>query len=815
MRTFWLFCCIVAFVAVPAYSQTVLFAPPIGESIVEYNDLGGGLRTMITDQAFYMEISEGTDYLWQVMWRVPLGHRIVEVHRKSGHIYVVLEIGSVYDGTLHFSRDLSAFPTYFDFKRIGGLNDSTESQIIKKMIGDDLYILSFEGVYVSRDNGVNWTIDTVGMNKATVNDITTADQENVYAATTKGILYQAAKGNTWEGVNRTGSVSSIFYDSVDKQLYAGMTDGSILWGAGDQIWNPVPALLPNTRILKWGVDVYGDLFAALSNGALYRRMDASFNDITQNLVTAIGHTAYQINSIGGDSTLYVATSVGLYRSTDRGDTWSAWNNGIHAERIFSMQKLPSGEFFASGAAGIFRANPIGTAWSNVHPRRMPLLRYGSTLYAYQSGTPSVLWTFTVGLGGSMSSTVDSVPSFVDLGYMSVDEFGTLHAISNTYSSTFRAMIYERKPGGTWTADTNGYTPNTQGNGYAVVSDGKGYLYAATNFKGGPNVLRRPITGGTWTPFATGLGTPPYLTNFVATSSSMLSNFGPTIYATTSTGWTQIPKPAGISGVPSAMSVDSSGTLFAAFSKDGHGQGIYYTTNSGTGWTNAGFDSLTINALMSDGSTTYASTNNGIYALTAKAATVGADVTPPSIDFGNVALLEDSLVKVLTISNTGTEMLTITSITSSDPDFTVVGTADMVPAWDTLRVPIQFRPTTSGKHTATLSVRVDNDPASPHSVSVEGFAFFKEGVDPNEVLVRNCQNYPNPFSTSTQFHFALPEREYVTLIVRDVLGHEVAQLASGVMEGEQSVLWDASGLANGVYVVELNAGGTHSSIRITK
>lgn len=74
-----------------------------------------------------------------------------------------------------------------------------------------------------------------------------------------------------------------------------------------------------------------------------------------------------------------------------------------------------------------------------------------------------------------------------------------------------------------------------------------------------------------------------------------------------------------------------------------------------------------------------------------------------------------------------------------------------------------------------------------------------------------QNYPNPFNPSTKITFSVPEKGNVSLKVFDVLGREVATLVNGVVEaGSQSVSFDASKLANGLYVYTLKAGNFTAS-----
>lgn len=70
-----------------------------------------------------------------------------------------------------------------------------------------------------------------------------------------------------------------------------------------------------------------------------------------------------------------------------------------------------------------------------------------------------------------------------------------------------------------------------------------------------------------------------------------------------------------------------------------------------------------------------------------------------------------------------------------------------------------------------------------------------------------QNYPNPFNPITQIRFNLPSNQATRLAVYDLAGREIAVLVDGVMSaGKHSVTFDATGLASGVYMVELMAEG---------
>ena len=69
-----------------------------------------------------------------------------------------------------------------------------------------------------------------------------------------------------------------------------------------------------------------------------------------------------------------------------------------------------------------------------------------------------------------------------------------------------------------------------------------------------------------------------------------------------------------------------------------------------------------------------------------------------------------------------------------------------------------------------------------------------------------QNYPNPFNPVTTVAYNLPEASDVRLTIYTVTGQCVATLVSGHQEaGHYELVWDGSGLANGIYFYRLEAG----------
>ena len=72
---------------------------------------------------------------------------------------------------------------------------------------------------------------------------------------------------------------------------------------------------------------------------------------------------------------------------------------------------------------------------------------------------------------------------------------------------------------------------------------------------------------------------------------------------------------------------------------------------------------------------------------------------------------------------------------------------------------------------------------------------------------NSQNYPDPFSLTTNISFLIPKRTFITLRIFNELGSEVAMLANQVLEpGNYSIPFDGANLAQGIYFYRLEAKG---------
>ncbi|MBI3004883.1 MAG: T9SS type A sorting domain-containing protein [Ignavibacteriales bacterium] len=435
---------------------------------------------------------------------------------------------------------------------------------------------------------------------------------------------------------------------------------------GGTTWTHSNQGIEDFSVGNFGDDAFGNLYAIGGPGGrttqLFRSSDsgATWVRIDTAITNRVKPAPDQLfNSISGDTLLFAATSMGLFVSSDQGATWQEANLGITDENPLGIVKLPSGRSVYSGTLGIFTKEPNDTVWTkrfpiNGYQQFGGLARGGGSLFALAENDLNPQTRLVI------RSTDDGLTWQYDTAGVNnvngpcwyVDENGTQHLGTSWYSfAPEQPMIFSKSLGGSWTPDTLGLRPSgSLDDVLTFFSDRGSNLFAAT--RNDRKLWRRPIGGGTWVLDTTGLSiTDPILmgtagkngTAYAATSINL--TYPSTLHRRSGGTWSTVPlPPARNTDNIDAISVDSSGTLWVAFS---HfylyfGTGVYSTTDNGATWAKHGLDSVTVNfnsqysgtyGLVSYGDTTYALTvGRGAFALTRSAGTTsaGPSTTSPRI-----------------------------------------------------------------------------------------------------------------------------------------------------------------------------------------
>jgi hypothetical protein len=89
----------------------------------------------------------------------------------------------------------------------------------------------------------------------------------------------------------------------------------------------------------------------------------------------------------------------------------------------------------------------------------------------------------------------------------------------------------------------------------------------------------------------------------------------------------------------------------------------------------------------------------------------------------------------------------------------------------------------------------------------------EGSTPDDFGISAI--FPNPFNSCATVRFSLDRVEPATLIAYDLLGRRVAVLCNRqeAQVGNQVIVWDAGGLASGVYILRLKSGDRSQTAKV--
>jgi endonuclease I len=184
------------------------------------------------------------------------------------------------------------------------------------------------------------------------------------------------------------------------------------------------------------------------------------------------------------------------------------------------------------------------------------------------------------------------------------------------------------------------------------------------------------------------------------------------------------------------------------------------------------------------------------------------VSPLQIDLGTIGFNTAAYYYVAVI-NTGTDTLSVSSVSSTNPDFTVdKPSMDLAPEiYEYVRVTYASAEVDLRDSTMILISSNDSDENQiqiPVTVEVSELAGIDGDISSGIYL---HQNYPNPFGPKTTIAFSLDRPTAVDLVIYNVEGQKVGHIIHDalMLPGAHRVPFDGSDLPSGVYYYRLSAG----------
>ncbi len=635
----------------------------------------------------------------------------------------------------------------------------------------NVYAGTSGGVYKSTNSGGAWVPSNAGLTALGVNALVIGPTapSTVYAATVSGVFKSTNGGSSWVA----SGLASLFVRTLvidptsPSTLYAGTNTGVFKSTNGGLIWTLSSSGVTNLSISYLSVDPNNpSILYAAANGGNFKSTDGAASWSELNLLNGAIRTIVVdptnsarlyagffaglfVSSDGGDSwtlpspgltqsvesfaigrntgTLYAGVrNTGIFKSSNRGITWTAVTTGLAALNITSLATTgatPGGLLAGTSGGGIFRQAGSGTKWLTSNTG---LLNQDIRVVVVAPTNPNMLYAvggfalLNAGVyrsmdgGASWTRAVTGLTDTSNVWCLAVDPF----AATTVYAGSSAGVFKSTNGGSSWTSSNAGLTsldirsivvdPANPLNVYAATFSGS--TFKSSN--GGASwVLNHASFGGGMAKLAIDPQMPS--TIYVVT-------FGGLFKSTDGGGsWTQ-PSTALNSVGPNYLAIDPQNSLLLYA---GTASGVYRSINGGQSWIAAG-SSLALKGTLSlvvdpeNGANVYAGTWGGVYRSTDHgttwAPTAITDPISPTISWTTPSPI------VYGTPLSGNQLNATADVPGT---FTYTPTAGVVLAAGTHTLSVSFTPFDAVNYTSTATaITVTVNPAAP-TATVGGEAVY--------------------------------------------------------------------------------------------
>ena len=481
---------------------------------------------------------------------------------------------------------------------------------------------------------------------------------------------------------------------------------------------------------------------------------------------------------GTGSAIFAGTAAGVLKSTNKGMTWEAVNNGLTSTQVQALAWDGTNLFAGTWGGGVFRSSDNGGTWTAASSGILNTI----VLSLANSGTS--LFAGTYGGGVFASPNDGTLWRTASTGITDISTHALLVSDGTMYAGTTGGLFVSNTSGRTWAMV--GGIDNAAGSDFAVIGTN---VFAATS----EGVFVSSDDGSSWTGVNSGL--PPLAVYALTVNGSNLfaSIPGEGVFLSTNNGasWTEVNNGLTIPHVWALASLG--GNVFAGTG----GGGVFRSTDNGSNWVpvNNGMASLSLYALGVNGTTIFAGTAGVVYRSTNNGDSWVAAIN----GMGNITAY--SFVSNGSDLFTGAYQLGVYHSTDNGDNWTPYGLSGSI---------IHSMALNGVQLFAGIDGGVQRRRVTP-ALDLAGTDLIANSL-PDKVSL--SQNYPNPFNPVTTIQFSIPEDENVTLTVFDISGAQVARLVDErLAAGVHERVWDASNVASGMYFYQLTVGGFSEARRL--
>jgi photosystem II stability/assembly factor-like uncharacterized protein len=363
------------------------------------------------------------------------------------------------------------------------------------------------GVYRSPINTPNWIQVNTDLENLYLYTITRPETGiEVFCGCTTGDIFKTENdGNTWTEVDGDVSNQTVKAVLAFENIILKGTSGEGIFGSTDNggTWQSKNAGFINAMIHDLEISDSGTLYAGTQD-----MVYISTDDGNQWIRKFSGLPSNYVNDLLKDETnnsIFAATSYGMARSSDEGETWSLLTNGITSSASYysvAKNSINGMIFAASRGNGMYRSEDNGDTWIEINNG----LIYDASTYLHEIAfdTNGIIYVATynynnpVGIHKSQNNGDNWTQITVNDGQNDLNT--TCIAINDKnviFTGTSGDGIFRSSNGGnTWENVSTGLNPYIN----KIIFNSLGHIFAGTN----NGIYRSLDNGESWHLFNAGI-----------------------------------------------------------------------------------------------------------------------------------------------------------------------------------------------------------------------------------------------------------------------------------------------------------------------
>jgi photosystem II stability/assembly factor-like uncharacterized protein len=640
-------------------------------------------------------------------------------------------------------------------------------------------------------------------------------QGDIFAGTLgNGIFRSTNNGESWEASTIPSAIIRSLTINKPQHIFAGGDRGMYRSTDNGASW----IFLNNTatwEISYLTVDTAGNLFAAFVEDTLTFVSRSSDEGTSWTALLIFEQPAvYAIRGIAFNTSqhIFVATNVGIFRSVNEGANW----NHIFSGDCLSLYITRDDSLFTySYPQGLSRSGDNGNTW-DVKKTGLSVLDNGSYMVAMIEDQNSSLFAGTQEYGVYRSTNKGD--NWNKTWSTSLNPFVSalaLTAQNDIFVGTYDGVILSTDNGNSWENKNTGLIAT---NVNASAANPQGDIIAASNIG---NIFRTTNQGDTWEKIRSCLGNfTVYSIAINAQGHIFVASMGEGVLRSTDNGasWSILKNGIADKYVSSIFVNDDQTLLIGKWSDT---TSIYRSEDNGEHWqpVKTGLPNESISVVSFSGNDrgfvfagaryggVYRSSDRGLtWTHTALTTPYILEITTnkkgqvfASAAEGVFRSTDDG--DTWQLFSIGSSDNLILSLTVNDSNHVFAGTACCG----------VYRSTDDGETWAALENGLDRPGVYSLVIDPKGVLYagttggmYKSvrstlSVESAGDIFTNLSIHPHPITDRTTITFKLPRTEHIILKVFDMLGNEIAALATEVYSsGEHSIEWDTGDLPTGFY-----------------